>query len=375
VLVWVVVAVLVAWNLWRSHVGMLLGIDVDPLWSAARAAVQGETPFSIEHPFVYLPSTALLVLPFGLAPNDVLKGLLLVLTAVGVPLAAALSVRLAGLPARSWLAALLALATTLTLPGQYAYALLNFMVVSLVLLPVVLALLRQERWIAAAALVGAAVAVKPMLVPLGWFAVLSRRWLALLVMAGIPLAASVLALVLLPEPSRFFTEVLPWLLGGEDERLWPYLSALLPVALAQGWPLGLVNVVRLAVAASALVLATALWRRTSDPTLRVVESTGVLLAGSFLAFSAATPIYLLLLLPLLASAVRPGAIARSTVGWVGVVIASLPGFVGDDLGEAGISRRVALGLLLAYVGWCGAAARRLARDQRLDSAVAGAGTT
>jgi arabinofuranan 3-O-arabinosyltransferase len=371
-LLWLLVAFSVTWQFRGAHAGQLLGLDAQSLWLAAEAAVRGESPFSTSFPFVYLPSSALLAWPFGLGSNDVLKGVFLLLTGVGIPLAAALSVRLVGMSARSWLAALLALATTLTLPGQYAYSLLNFMIVALVMLPFVLAQMRAVQWTSCGVLVGVSIAVKPMLVPLGWFALIDRRWRALAVMAGIPLVLSLLALALLPEPDRFFTEVLPWLLQGEDETLWPYLSALLPVGLVQGWPLAVVNAVRLGVAALGLVLATLLWRRTADQTLRVVESTGLLLAASFLAFSAATPTYLLLLLPLLASSVRAGAIAANPVAWVGVLVAAAPGFPGDDWGTAGISRRVAVGLLVAFLAWSWSAMTRLraAGDTHAKEAVA-----
>lgn len=68
----------------------------------------------------------------------------------------------------------------------------------------------------AGAVIGVAVAVKPLLVPVLLLFVFARKWRALGVAVLVPVVVSVLAALVLPDPGAFFTRTLPFLLRGED---------------------------------------------------------------------------------------------------------------------------------------------------------------
>jgi arabinofuranan 3-O-arabinosyltransferase len=358
--VWAAFAVLAVHEMAVAQLAAYFGIDAWGVWKALNAFAEGRDPFDPSLPYVYLPSTLGALFPFGFLPREIFKLFALVLTVVAVPGGAMLSARLSGLPARSWAAALLTLASAAAGSTLWQFTFLNVLSLSVLALPVILALWRAGRWQASAWLIGITVTIKPMLVPLGWFALVDRRWRALVTMAVLPLAFSVVGLAIARDWTTYFTEAVPFLLGGESEELRPALTSLLPVGIVAGWPPLVVTTVRVSVAAAALVLATLLWRRRTDPTLRVVEPTGLLLAASFLSFSAALSNYLLLLMPLLASAAIRGSIARNGVAWVALAAGAVGPLPGGELGPG--ARWACLTLLAAFLAWCWSAVRVLRSD-------------
>ncbi|PAZ17579.1 hypothetical protein CLM62_01590, partial [Streptomyces sp. SA15] len=74
----------------------------------------------------------------------------------------------------------------------------------------------RGRWVAAGAVVGAAVALKPLLAPLALLFLFARRWRAPAALVLVPVAASAASGLLMPDPAGFFTRTLPFPLYGDE---------------------------------------------------------------------------------------------------------------------------------------------------------------
>ncbi|MYS48661.1 DUF2029 domain-containing protein, partial [Streptomyces sp. SID6013] len=90
--------------------------------------------------------------------------------------------------------------------------------------------------------IGAAVALKPLLAPVVLLFLFAGRWRALAAAVLVPALASAAAALAMPDPAGFFTRTLPFLLHGDDGfvRLYEASPAAVlprlgvPSALAQG---------------------------------------------------------------------------------------------------------------------------------------------
>jgi arabinofuranan 3-O-arabinosyltransferase len=181
-------------------------------------------------------------------------------------------------------------------------------------------LMSRGRWVAAGAVVGLAIAAKPMLVPLGLIFLLGRRWKGFSLAAGVPIAICGVMLLLIPNPDRFFTETVPFLLGGQDEYSRPYDASIPTMLLRIGIDGPIVSIVRLLVAGAVIVLTVRRWRQGGHEGLRVVESSAILLIGTFLVSTPGFDHYILLVAPaLLASAATVGSPVRTAWFWLAML--------------------------------------------------------
>ncbi|KOG25421.1 membrane protein, partial [Streptomyces viridochromogenes] len=192
------------------------GMDNAIVVRAARVWWAGGSPYDDSH-FLYLPSAVLAAAPQVLIPRGALS--VLVPAAVTGCLVGGwvCALRLHGVPLRSRFAALglLGLAAGFA-PFAHLVVLGNWTATAVLALPLALLLAGRGRWVAAGVVIGAAVALKPLLAPVGLLFVFARRWRGLAALVGVPVAASVGAALLLPDPVGFFTRTLPFLLSGGD---------------------------------------------------------------------------------------------------------------------------------------------------------------
>ncbi|WP_079036466.1 glycosyltransferase 87 family protein, partial [Streptomyces silaceus] len=215
--VWWVLAVVLAAGVVR--VGLKVpdgGMDNAIVVRAAKAWLAGRSPYADRH-FLYLPGAVLAAVPQALLPASVARFLVPAGVTAGLVAGWACALRIHGVAWRSRFAAygLLALALGFA-PFGHLVQLGNWTVASAALLPCALLLVCRERWVAAGLVVGAAVAVKPLLAPVVLLFVFARRRRALGAAVGVPAGVSVAAALVLPDPAGFFTRTLPFLLRGDD---------------------------------------------------------------------------------------------------------------------------------------------------------------
>ncbi|POX41849.1 hypothetical protein C3486_07860 [Streptomyces sp. Ru73] len=329
-----------------------LGMDNAFAVQAARALLDGGAPYADKR-FLYLPGAVLAAVPEALLPARWLPWLV---PAAGVGLVLLgwyLSLRIFGIRAGSRLAALAVAALPFFQPFRNLVTLGNWTLASVVALPLALLLARSARWVAAGAVLGCALAVKPMLLPVLLLFVFARRWAALAVAVAVPLAGSLAAALLMPRPGMFLTRTLPFLLRGQDAFARPYDASLGAVLARLGVPPVLAFGLAAVAAATGVACAYLRWRRADDGPLRLVETAAMLLLAAFLVSRPSFDHYLLVVLgPLLASVVVPGSVPRTVWFWAALVpqVAGLDWPYLEDVRRRAFKDAVMLWTLAAVVG-------------------------
>ncbi|MFJ6937111.1 glycosyltransferase family 87 protein [Streptomyces sp. NPDC101132] len=296
------------------------GMDNAFVVRAADALLDGRSPYADKR-FLYLPSAVLTAVPEALLPVGVRRVL--------VPLGTAV------LPAVGWWAAL----RIFSVPPRSRYAVLGFAVLALAYrpyanlvqlgnwtclsaaaLPPALLAAHRGRWVRAGLIVGAAIAAKPMLVPVALLFVFARRWRGLAAVVLVPLGASLLGAALMPRPSLFFTRTLPFLLRGQDSFALPWDASPVAVLPRVGVPQPVAVAVAGLLAAAGLWCAWRRWRRGDEGPERLVETACMVMLAAFLVSRPSFDHYLLVVLPLLlATGVREGSMPRSPWFWLALV--------------------------------------------------------
>ncbi|MEU7579633.1 glycosyltransferase family 87 protein [Streptomyces sp. NPDC041068] len=325
--VWCVLAVVLAAGAVR--VGLRHpdgGMDDAIVVRAAEAWLEGRSPYADRH-FLYLPGAVLAAVPQALLPASVVRFLVPAGVTAGLAFGWACALRIHAVPWRSRFAAygLLGLALGFA-PFGHLVQLGNWTVASAAALPLALLLACRERWVAAGLVIGAAVAVKPLLAPVVLLFALARRWRALGVAVGVPVAVSAAAALVLPDPAGFFTRTLPFLLSGEDSFVRLYEASPSVVLGRLGVPQAGATLLAGCAAAAGLWCARRRWGRGDAGPARVVECATMLMLSAFLVSRPSYDHYLLCVVPLLlAGALAPGAAVRGPWFWVALV-PQVPGF-------------------------------------------------
>ncbi|MFE0063291.1 glycosyltransferase 87 family protein, partial [Streptomyces sp. NPDC059003] len=333
-----VLCALVVRMAWRVPDG---GMDNAIVVRAARAWLDGRSPYADRH-FLYLPGAVLAAAPQALLPG----GLVRVLVPVGGVGALVggwgCALRVYGVPLRSRYAVLGLLGLVLGFaPFVHLVELGNWTVASAVALPLALLCACRGRWGLAGAVIGGAVAVKPLLLPVLLLFVFARQWRGLVVAVGVPVVVSVGAALVLPDPAGFFTRTLPFLLRGDDRFVRLYEASPGAVLPRLGVPVVVASLLAVVGAGVGVWCAWRRWGRgaggsgeasgADGAAQRVVETAVVLMLAAFLVSRPSYDHYLLVVLPLLlAGGVGEGALVRSAWFWVALV-PQVPGFVWPGL--------------------------------------------
>ncbi|WP_063803563.1 glycosyltransferase 87 family protein [Streptomyces silvensis] len=303
------------------------GMDNAIVVRAAEAWLDGRSPYADRH-FLYLPGAVLAAVPQAVFPDAAR-----VLVPVGVVAALVggwgCALRVHGVALRSRFAVFGLLGLVLGFaPFVHLVELGNWTVASALALPLALLCCCRGRWVAAGAVVGAAIAVKPLLVPVLLLFVLARRWRALVVAVAVPVAVSVLAALVLPDPGAFFTRTLPFLLRGDDRFVRLYEASPAAVLPRLGVPGAVASLVSVVGAGVGVWCAWLRWRAGGSAAGRVVEASVALMLAAFLVSRPSYDHYLLVVLPLLvAGGLRvEGSVVRVPWFWVALV-PQVPGFV------------------------------------------------
>jgi arabinofuranan 3-O-arabinosyltransferase len=326
------------WHLWAVLAAVLAapaaravrtaadgGMDNAIVVRAARTWLAGGSPYDDPH-FLYPPGAVLAAAPQALLPPGALRVLVPVAVTACLALGWACALRLHGIPLHSRFAALgLAGLAAGFAPFGHLVLLGNWTVTAALALPLCLLLAGRGRWVAAGAVVGAAVTLKPLLAPMALLFVLARRWRALGALLLVPAAASCAAALLLPDPAGFLTRALPFLLHGDDGFVRLYEASPAAVLPRLGTPRPAAEAVALLAAAAGVLCARRRWRRADPGPHRLVETSTGLMLSVFLVSRPSYDHYLLVVLPLLLAGLPyPGSAARRPWFWLALV-PQLPG--------------------------------------------------
>lgn len=342
----------------RAYAKDRTGIDNAVVVRAARALLEGGSPYADKR-FLYLPGAVFAAVPQTVFSVRVLFYAVPVVTGVLVAAGAVLALRIFDVRADSRLAAAVAVGIALFLPFHSLVILGNWTAASAVAFPAALLLARRGRWSGAGAVVGAAIALKPMLVPLLLLFVLARRWRALGWAVALPAGISLAAASAMPRPGLFFTRTLPFLLHGQDAYARPYDASWPSVLPRLGVPHLLAFVLAALVGVAVLAFARMRWRSGGEEGLRLVECASLLMLAAFVVSRPSFLNYALVVVPsLAASVVERGAAVRSVWFWMPLVpqLAGVP-WPGLDTAQRHAFRDVVmfggLAAVLALTAWRG----------------------
>ncbi|WP_367321328.1 glycosyltransferase 87 family protein [Streptomyces sp. HUAS ZL42] len=328
------------WRLWAApavvlgamagHVGRSTpdgGMDNAIVVRAAGAWLTGGSPYADPH-FLYLPSAVLAAVPQALLPLTALRVLVPLTVTAFLAAGWACALRVHDVPLRSRFAALglTGLAGAFA-PFGHLVLLGNWTVTAALALPLGLLLVSRGRWVAAGAVIGAAVALKPLLAPMALLFVFARRWRALGVLVLVPTAASATAALALPDPAGFLTHTLPFLLRGHDDFVRLYEASPAAVLPRLGMPSPLAKAAALLACAAGVACAYRRWRRADPGPLRLAETSATLMLSAFLVSRPSYDHYLMVVLPLLLAGLPyPGSAARSPWFWLALA-PQIPGLI------------------------------------------------
>ena len=296
----------------RSFVQQRVIGDFYILHDGAVRLVTGGSVFA--DPFFLLTPSALFVVgPFGLLGQQAAFMVWNTLSVLAIPVAVVAIARFVGARASGAVGAAVLLGLSLS-EGLTSTLVLGNLNNSLLLALGSAYLLaeRRDRRVLAGVLLGACLAIKPVLVLVLLVPLFARRWRTVGWAIGVPAVLNVVGLALVPHRSDFFTVTVPQQL---EARL-AANSSLWAVGTYLGVPPWLVALARVVVLALAVLGA---WRLRSHPdrVLALAAAYGLLVLAAFLVSSLGQGYYSLFLVPVLATAVLPGSPVRNPVAWVG----------------------------------------------------------
>ncbi|MFF8969698.1 glycosyltransferase 87 family protein [Streptomyces sp. NPDC014995] len=296
------------------------GMDNAIVVRAARAWLEGRSPYDDPH-FLYLPSAVLAAAPQTLLPQALLRVLVPLAVTACLTAGWACALRLHRVPWDSRFAVLgLAGLAAGFAPFGHLVRLGNWTATAVLALPLALLLVSRGRWTAAGAVLGAALALKPLLAPMVLLFVFARRWRALAVLAGVPALASGGSALLLPDPTGFFTRTLPFLLHGRDAFVRLYEASPGAVLPRLGVPPLAAQVLALAACAAGVACAYRRWCRADPGPLRIAETAAGLMLSAFLVSRPSYDHYLLVVVPLLLAGLPyAGSVTRGPWFWLALV--------------------------------------------------------
>jgi arabinofuranan 3-O-arabinosyltransferase len=301
------------------------GMDNAVVVRAARTWLSGGSPYDDPH-FLCLPSAVLAAAGQVLLPPTAPRVLVPLAVTGCLVLGWACALRLHDVPLCSRFAALgLAGLTAGFVPFAHLVLLADWTATAALALPLGLLLASRDRWVAAGAVVGAAIVLKPLLAPLALLFLFARRWRALAVLVLVPVVASAGSGLLMPDPAGFFTRALPFLLRGDDGFVRLYEASPAAVLPRLGVPEPLAGSVVAGAALVGVVGAYRRWCRGGPGSLRLPETAAMLMLSAFLVSRPSYDHYLLVVVPLLfAGLPYAGSVARSPWFWLSLT-PQLPG--------------------------------------------------
>ena len=301
-------------------VGTVASMDNLLVVKAVRHLTDGVSPY-VEKRMLYPPSSipfALPELPFSDGQIRVGSPWVVGLLLLGMWWAV---LRMFDVSLRSWLGVLGIAAVPVFIPAGHLADTASWTAGVAFLLGVALLLMSREHWVWAGAVIGVSIAAKPMLIPLGLIFLLARKWRGFALAAGLPLLICAVVVPFLPQPKLFFTKTVPFLLHGQDSFSQPYdssLPAMLPRFGVDGSTV--ITLARLAVLVLMVAVAVLRWRQGGDERVRLVDTSAVLMVGTFLVMSPSFDHYAMVVVPpLLASVVVRGSVARSVWFWISLL--------------------------------------------------------
>ncbi|MHA2789122.1 glycosyltransferase 87 family protein [Corynebacterium sp. S7] len=287
-----------------------------------RVPVYDEIYHHVDPHYLYNPGATLLLSPLGIvADPDVIRPWFILANAIAIIVALAILTRMVGYRLSSPLFPIsIALAfLTESVTSTLVFSNINGILL-LALVGFLWLFLNRRSWLAGIVL-GLAIVVKPMFLPLLFLPLVKLDWKALIGGIAVPVLLNVIAWPLTPGASAYRTELVPYLGETRDYAN----SSLAGFAVYFGMPgwLEWALWIFLAACVAVAVLGLARFRHT-DELLWATTSAAVLLTGVFLLSSLGQAYYSMMLFPAMFTAVSRVSLFHNPMAWVGAVLCLAP---------------------------------------------------
>lgn len=301
--------------------------DFTTVYSALRRFIEGTPVYNeiyhhVDPHYLYNPGATLLLAPLGLITDFTLARLAFIaVNLVAIVLALALLTRMAGFSLRSMVWPLSIALAMLTETVQNTLIFSNINGILLLMLALFLwCVIHQKSWIAGL-IIGLAILVKPMFLPLLFLPLVKKQWGVLIIGALVPVAFNLAAWPLVPGASDYLTRTVPYLGETRDfaNSSLPGLSVYfgMPGWMELTWFLVFGFMVGIA------VLALLRFRNT-EPFFWAATTSGILLTGVFFLSSLGQMYYSMMIFPMIFTLLTPRSVFHNWVSWVAAFLFLTP---------------------------------------------------
>ncbi|MFP7364703.1 arabinofuranan 3-O-arabinosyltransferase [Corynebacterium callunae] len=293
--------------------------DFTTVYSALRRFIEGVPVYNEVYHFVdphylYNPGATLLLAPLGYITNFTLaRWAFIAANLIAIVIALGLLTRMTGWALRSMVWPLAIALAMLTEAVQNTLIFSNINGILLLMLTLFLwCVIHKKSWLGGL-IIGLAILVKPMFLPLLFLPLVKKQWVALAVGILTPVIFNAIAWPLVPGASDYITRTVPYL--GETRD---FANSSLPgLAIYFGMPKAWEMVWFLIFGGMVGVAVLALLRfRNTEPFFWAATTSGVLLTGVFFLSSLGQMYYSMMIFPMIFTVLGPRSVFHNWVAWV-----------------------------------------------------------
>lgn len=295
--------------------------DFSTVYYAVRRAVEGipvynETYYYVDPHYLYNPGATLALFPLGLISDyTAARTIFVLMNAAAIVTALAVLTRMFGFSLRSfiWPATIAAAFCTEAVQNTLVFSNINGLL--LLALVVFLWALIERRNIVAGLVLGLAILVKPLFIPLLFLPFVRFQWSTVGIGILVPVIANAIAWPFIPGANDYVSRTMPYLSEVRD-----YANSSLPgAAVYFGMPTWQKNVWFMMFAILIIIALLILLRyRNSEPLFWACTTSSVLLTGVFFLSSLGQMYYSMLLFPLVFTVLLKRSVMHSWLAWLAV---------------------------------------------------------
>ena len=326
-ILWPIAALIVAHRVCVLAANGHITDDYTTVFLALRRFWDGIPVYSENYSFVdphylYNPGATMILSPLALVGHVAVARMVFICgNAAAIIAAVAILMRIFGFRLRGWGFPLVVAVAFVTEAVQNTLIFANINgVLLLALVGFLWALLGGRQWWAGVIL-GLAIVIKPVFLPLLVLPLVKFQWRTMLAGVGLPAALNAVAWLVVPGAGEYVSRTMPYLKQVRD-----YANSSLPGLVTYFGLPGWVGTVLFLVLAAVVVAGVwfLLRLRHSDPLLWACATSGLLLSGAFLLSSLGQMYYSMMLFPLVATVVLRRSPMHSAAGAVGMVLCLSP---------------------------------------------------
>nr|WP_293952091.1 glycosyltransferase family 87 protein [uncultured Corynebacterium sp.] len=301
--------------------------DFTTVYSALRRFIEGTPVYNeiyhhVDPHYLYNPGATLLLAPLGYITDFTLARLAFIaVNLVAIVIALGIMTRMVGFALRSmvWPLSIALAMLTETVQNTLIFSNIN----GILLLMMVLFLwcvIHEKSWIGGL-IIGLAILVKPMFLPLLFLPLVKKQWGALIIGVLMPVAFNLAAWPLVPGASDYITRTMPYL--GETRD---FANSSLPgLAIYFGMPSWMELTWFLVFGFMVGIAVLALLRfRNTEPFFWAATTSGILLTGVFFLSSLGQMYYSMMIFPMIFTLLTPRSVFHNWVAWMAAFLFLTP---------------------------------------------------